>query len=99
MYSSMRVTPSGDVGGWEFFVLRGHHGDYVLLQLGEGQIGDPVLVPATLTPTTLTLELSGTAFEAMKWFRGRFEAGRLRGEFGTEHTVDLPRGQSYWQRP
>lgn len=102
IYSDMAVSTSepgaGDIGGTEIFVLRGGGKDFVMIQTAEGTPSYPIVVPAVITGTTLTFDLKGTLQADLGRFTGRFEGGRLVGQFtGSQNRVDLPRRKSFWQ--
>jgi hypothetical protein len=99
IYSTMRSSvQTGDVSGFEIFVLQGVDKSFVLVQEAEGAPGYPVLVEARLTDSTLTFDLKETILRGLGDFTGRFQGTQLRGKFtGVAEPLTLSRGRSFWQ--
>ncbi len=99
IYSDMRSSAqTGDADGYEIFVLWGVDKGFVLVQEAEGAPGDPVLVPAVLTDSTLTFDLRETILRGLGQFSGRFQGNQLNGRFtGVARQLVLARGRSFWQ--
>ena len=101
-YSDMRYSEeSGDLLGYEFFIVFSRDGHYVLYQESEGEPDAPQLVPASIEGTTLrfTLPPDGQFHESPRQFQGRITNDGITGKFSSyDWEFTLKRKPSYWNR-
>ena len=98
MFSDMRFNAEGgDVLGQEIFIVYSKHGYFAVLQSSEGEPGRPVVVPATLTGSSVTFRVPADV-DLRGEFRGVISQDGLIGTFsGNGQSVNLKRKSSYWQ--
>lgn len=100
IYSNMEISDeTGDVSGFEFFILPSNEGDYVVYQDAEGWPKKPLILKLTLGGTTTTdHNVLRFRHPEMGPFVGRIEGKRLLGEFSDmRYPIELTKGNSVWQ--
>ena len=98
MFSDMQYNDEGgDLLGTEVFITYAHDGYFVVYQSSEGEPITPVVVPATISGTSITFVVPKTA-DPRGSFSGTIGAKELTGSFsGSKEIVHLKRKASYWQ--
>ena len=100
IYTNMEISEeTGDISGFELFILPSNEGDYVVFQDAEGWPKKPVVLKIVLGGTTVS-ENNVLRFShpEMGPFVGKIEGKKLIGEF-TEmrYHIELNKGNSIWQ--
>jgi hypothetical protein len=98
MFSDMQYNDEGgDLLGTEVFITYAHDGYFVVYQSSEGEPITPVVVPATISGTSITFVVPKTA-DPRGSFSGTIGAKELTGSFsGSKEIIHLKRKASYWQ--
>lgn len=98
MFSDMQYNnEGGDLLGTEVFITYAHDGYFVVYQSSEGEPITPVVVPATISGTSITFVVPKTA-DPRGSFSGTIGAKELTGSFaGSKEIIHLKRKASYWQ--
>jgi len=98
MFSDMQYNDDGgDLLGTEVFITYAHDGYFVVYQSSEGEPITPVVVPATISGTSITFVVPKTA-DPRGSFSGTIGAKELTGSFsGSKEIIHLKRKASYWQ--
>jgi hypothetical protein len=98
MFSDMQYNDEGgDLLGTEVFITYAHDGYFVVYQSSEGEPITPVVVPTTISGTSITFVVPKTA-DPRGSFSGTIGAKELTGSFsGSKEIVHLKRKASYWQ--
>ena len=98
IFSDMQCNDEGgDLLGTEVFITYAHDGYFVVYQSSEGEPITPVVVPATISGTSITFVVPKTA-DPRGSFSGTIGAKELTGSFsGSKEIVHLKRKASYWQ--
>jgi len=99
MFSDMQYNnEGGDLLGTEVFITYAHDGYFVVYQSSEGEPITPVVVPATISGTSITFVVPKTADPRGSFFSGTIGAKELTGSFsGSKEIIHLKRKASYWQ--
>jgi hypothetical protein len=98
IFSDMQYNDEGgDLLGTEVFITYAHDGYFVVYQSSEGEPITPVVVPATISGTSITFVVPKTA-DPRGSFSGTIGAKEMTGSFsGSKEIVHLKRKASYWQ--
>jgi hypothetical protein len=98
MFSDMAYNDEGgDLLGTEVFVTCAHDGYVVVYQSSEGEPTTPVVVPATISGTSIRFVVPESA-DPRGSFVGTIGAKELTGSFsGRKEVIHLKRKASYWQ--
>jgi hypothetical protein len=98
MFSDMQYNDEGgDLLGTEVFITYAHDGYFVIYQSSEGEPITPVVVPATISGTSITFVVPKTA-DPRGSFSGTIGSKELTGSFsGSKEIIHLKRKASYWQ--
>jgi len=100
IYSNMEISKeTGDVSGFEFFLLPSNEGDFVVFQDAEGWPKKPIVLKIIIGGTKLS-ENNMLRFNhpEMGPFVGKIEEEKLIGEFSDmRYHLELNKGQSIWQ--
>jgi hypothetical protein len=99
-YSNMYFNQEGgDLLGDEVRIVAASGGYQGALQFAEGEPGDLIVVPVTVTGNRISFAIPDSSAYPGR-FDGAIENGHLKGEFrfknGGSEKVELPRGKSYW---
>jgi alkylation response protein AidB-like acyl-CoA dehydrogenase len=98
MFSDMEYNDEGgDLLGTEVFITYAHDGYFVVYQSSEGEPITPVVVPATISGTSIKFVVPEAA-DPRGSFSGTIGAKELIGSFsGSKEIIHLKRKASYWQ--
>ena len=98
MFSDMEYNDDGgDLLGTEVFITYARDGYFVVYQSSEGEPTTPVVVPATISGTSIKFVVPKTS-DPRGSFVGTISAKELTGSFsGSKEVIHLKRKASYWQ--
>jgi hypothetical protein len=98
MFSDMEYNDEGgDLLGTEVFITYARDGYFVVYQSSEGEPITPVVVPATVSGTSIKFVIPNTA-DPRGSFSGTIDTRELTGSFsGSKEIIHLKRKASYWQ--
>jgi hypothetical protein len=100
MYSNMEISEeTGDVSGFEFFLLPSNEGPFVVFQDAEGWPKKPLILKLTIGGyTTADNNVLRFSHPEMGPFVGKIEGERLIGTFSDmRYSIELTKGNSVWQ--
>lgn len=101
MYSNMEISEeTGDVSGFEFFILPSNEGEFIVFQNAEGWPKKPIVLKITLGGTKVSENnMLRFSHPEMGPFVGKIEGKRLIGEFSEmRYHIELTKGNSVWQQ-
>jgi len=108
MYSTLELhEESGDLVGIEVYITpKKNSGCWVVYMESEGDVEEPVVVPAKITNNTITFDVRRRGNKEKSTFTGTFNAdGYLMGKFADgskapdgKDFIKLRRGNGYWQK-
>ena len=98
MFSDMTYNDEGgDLLGTEIFVTYARDGYFVVYQSSEGEPTTPVVVPATISGTSIKFSVPEST-DPRGNFVGTIGLRELTGSFsGNKEVIHLKRKASYWQ--
>lgn len=98
MFSDMAYNDEGgDLLGTEIFVTYARDGYFVVYQSSEGEPTTPVVVPATISGTSIKFSVP-KSIDPRGNFIGTIGLQELTGSFsGNKEVIHLKRKASYWQ--